>query len=375
MLNAPLTAFIPPPPFNQIGPLHLYGLCIALGVVAAVTISSRRWEARGGDPEDIATIAIWAVPAGVIGARIYHVATDWKRYQDNWIDALKITQGGLGIPGGIFFGVLVGLLVARKKGLRLPPLFDVVAPAIPVAQAIGRLGNYFNQEVFGRPTEVAWALKVDPEFRPPEYATSATFHPTFLYEALWNLALAALLVRLDRKRIIRPGQLFTLYVLGYAIGRLWVEMLRSDEASLIFGIRINVWMSVVVGLIALAVFIRAWRLGPGDPGDHMATAEAAAALALESGTAGAAGSGGSARSSKADRVADGDDPLDGVDGVDGDGGDRADAASDDDAEPPSAAADQPTDPLADDDEVAADLEEALEDDALFVEDEPDDPTA
>ena len=351
MLFASLTAFIPAPPFSQIGPLHLYGLCIAIGVVAAVTISSRRWEARGGNPDDIGTIAIWAVPAGVIGARIYHVGTDWKRYQDNWIDAFKITQGGLGIPGGIFFGVLVGLIVARSKGLRIPPLFDVVAPAIPIAQAIGRFGNYFNQEVFGRPTKVPWALQVDPEFRPVEYADSATFHPTFLYEGLWNVALAVLLIRLDRKRRIRPGQLFTLYVLGYAVGRLWVEMLRSDAASLILGVRINIWMSVIVGLIALAVFVKAWMSGPGDPADHMATAEAAAAL----------GMGGS----------DDDDRDDGADD------DEAIIAPTDcfpdlppEDDEPAAAGTVPVDDL--EDEPAADLDEAIEDDALFVEDEPDD---
>ncbi|MEO6989447.1 MAG: prolipoprotein diacylglyceryl transferase [Aquihabitans sp.] len=330
MLLASLTAFIPAPPFNQIGPLHLYGLCIALGVVAAVTLSSRRWEARGGDPDDIATIALWAVPAGVIGSRIYHVATDWKRYQDHWIDAFKITQGGLGIPGGIFFGVLTGVLVARSKHLRLPPLFDVVAPAIPIAQAIGRFGNYFNQEVFGRPTKVPWALEVDPEFRPVRYIEDATFHPTFLYEGLWNVALAFLLIRLDRKRRIRPGQLFTLYILGYAVGRLWVEMLRSDEASLVLGIRINIWMSVIVGLIALLVFVMAWRLGPGDPAAHMATDEAAAALGM------------------------------GVDGQVGDG--EAIVA------PTDCFPDLPPDS----DGPAADLEDALEEDALFVEDDPPD---
>lgn len=267
-----LIASIPPPPFSELGPIHLYGLCIALGVIAAVTISSKRWEARGGDPEDIGTIAIWAVPAGVIGSRIYHVATDWKRYEDNWIDAFKITQGGLGIPGGIFFGVLVGLLVVRAKKWPVRPLLDVVAPAIPVAQAIGRLGNYFNQEVFGRPTDLPWGLEVDPEFRPTDYADSPTFHPTFLYEALWNLALAGLLVRLDRKRRLAPGQLFTLYVLGYAVGRLWVEMLRSDAASLILGVRINIWMSAIVGVIALVVFARAWRSTAPDPSLHLASA-------------------------------------------------------------------------------------------------------
>ncbi len=262
-------ASIPSPSFNtvEIGPLNLrmYGLCIALGVVAAVTISSRRWEARGGNPDDIGTIALWAVPAGVIGARLYHVATDWKTYRDDWVDALKITQGGLGIPGGIFLGVMAGLIVVRVRKLPALPLLDVVAPAIPVAQALGRLGNWFNQEVFGRPTSLPWGLRIDPEFRPAGDESSPTFHPTFLYEGLWNIGLAVGLVMLERRKKLRPGQLFTLYVLGYAVGRLWVEMLRSDHASLIAGIRINIWMSIIVGLLALAVFLRN-RNRPWPPG-------------------------------------------------------------------------------------------------------------
>lgn len=258
-----LTASIPSPSFNQIhlGPLDLrmYGLCIAVGVIAAVTISSRRWEARGGNPDDIGTIAIWAVPAGVIGARMYHVATDWKTYEGHWVDALKITQGGLGIPGGILAGVLAGLVVVKVKKLPAVPLLDVVAPAIPVAQAIGRFGNWFNQEVFGRPTSLPWGLEIDPEFRPARYADQPTFHPTFLYEGLWNIALALILVRLERTRRLRPGELFGLYVVGYAIGRLWVELLRSDNASLILGVRVNVWMSLLVGLVAVAALVRLHR--------------------------------------------------------------------------------------------------------------------
>lgn len=260
MIASSLLASIPSPSFHTIhlGPLTLrmYGLCIALGVIAAVTISSRRWEARGGNPDDIGTIALWAVPAGVIGARMYHVATDWKTYRDHWIDAFKITQGGLGIPGGILLGVLVGVLVVRARKLPTLALLDVVAPAIPVAQAIGRLGNWFNQEVFGRPTSLPWGLRIDPQYRPPGDEAFATFHPTFLYEGLWNLALAAGLVWLGRRHKQRPGQLFALYVLGYAVGRFWVEGLRSDHASLIIGIRINLWISGIAALVSLAVFLR-----------------------------------------------------------------------------------------------------------------------
>ncbi len=255
-------AAIPSPSFNKVyvGPLTLrfYGLCIALGVIAAVTISSRRWERRGGDPDDIGAIAIWAVPAGVVGARLYHVATDWKTYRHDWIQAFNITNGGLGIPGGVLLGTLVGLWVARRRHLTILPLMDAVAPAMPVGQAIGRLGNWFNQELFGRPTSLPWGLKIDPSVNAVagQYPPGTLFHPTFLYEALWNLALAGLLIWLDKKKRLRPGELFTLYVLGYAIGRLWVEELRIDPASLLLGIRVNIWMSVIVGLIAAAVFVR-----------------------------------------------------------------------------------------------------------------------
>lgn len=258
MTFAPLLASIPSPSFNTIGPFRLYGLCIALGVIAAVMISSRRWEARGGNPDDIGTIAIWAVPAGVIGARIYHVATDWRTYEDHWVDALKITNGGLGIPGGIFFGVLAGMIVVKVKKLPRLELMDVVAPALPIAQAIGRFGNWFNQEVYGRPTTLPWGLKIDPAVsaEAASYPIGTLFHPTFLYEGLWNVGLAFLLIWIERRKKLRPGELFALYVLGYAIGRLWVEALRSDAASLIYGVRVNIWMSIIVGLLALAWLVR-----------------------------------------------------------------------------------------------------------------------
>ena len=259
-------ASIPSPSVNIIHlggiPIHLYGLCIALGVIAAVVISSKRWEARGGNPDDISTIALWAVPAGVIGARMYHVATDWKTYEGRWVDALKITQGGLGIPGGIAAGVLVGWIVVRIKGWPARDLLDVVAPAIPVAQAIGRFGNWFNQEVFGRPTSLPWGLEIAPRYRPARYLNEPTFHPTFLYEGLWNLALAGLLVVLERRGKLRKGELFVLYIFGYAVGRLWVESLRSDPASLVLGVRINIWMSLITGILSLGYL--AWNRRPGS---------------------------------------------------------------------------------------------------------------
>ncbi|WP_426574375.1 prolipoprotein diacylglyceryl transferase [Aquihabitans sp. McL0605] len=293
-LAGPVLAFLPSPSFNTIslGPftLRLYGLCIALGVIAAVWISSRRWEARGGNPDDIGTIALWAVPAGVIGARMYHVATDYRTYEGRWPQAFNITNGGLGIPGGILLGTLVGIIVVKRKGLPVGPLLDVVAPAIPVAQAIGRFGNWFNQELFGRPTTLPWGLKIDLAHRPIGYEQYATFHPTFLYEALWSLGIAGLLILIDRTRKLYPGELFCVYVLGYAIGRFWVEELRIDHASLIWGVRVNVWMCVVIGTVSAFVLIRNRLHPPQVAVDREREAETDEQLAADEAEVEAAGS-------------------------------------------------------------------------------------
>ncbi len=241
---------IPSPGSSSIdlGPLELraYGLAIGVGVVVAVTWAQRRWAARGGDPADVSWLATWSVGAGLVGARAYHVITDYHRFQGRWLDALKVWEGGLGIPGGLLVGVLTGVVLARRRGLPAAQLLDVVAVTIPVAQAIGRLGNWFNQELFGRPTDLPWGLGIDRQHRPNGYEQYATFHPTFLYEALWNLALAAVLVLYERHRPHgRPGRLFAMYVLGYGLGRLWVEALRIDDATRIAGVRVNIWVSLV----------------------------------------------------------------------------------------------------------------------------------
>ncbi len=251
-------ASIPSPSGGSIslGPLELrgYGLMIALGVVAAVWLAGRRWGERGGDPDDISAIALWAVPAGVIGARLYHVITDWQKYQDRPIDAIKIWEGGLGIPGGMALGVIVGLIVARRKHINVPVILDAATPALPLAQAIGRWGNWFNQELFGRPTDLPWGLEIDPARRPERFADAETFHPTFLYESLWNLALCLVLIRLDRSGRLRSGRLFSAYVLGYFLARLGLELLRVDTASLILGVRVNVWVSLA-GIAVGGVFL------------------------------------------------------------------------------------------------------------------------
>jgi prolipoprotein diacylglyceryl transferase len=291
----PILASIPSPSDNsiKIGPLELraYGLAIALGVIAAVWIARRRWAARGGDPDDISRIALWAVLAGLIGARLYHVLTDLDRFEGRWLHVFAVWEGGLGIPGGLIAGVLTGAYVAHRRGLPVPELLDVVAPALPVAQAIGRLGNWFNQELFGRPTDLPWGLEIDPAHRPAGYLNVATFHPTFLYEALWNLALAGGLVLWERHHPgSRPGRLFALYVAGYAVGRAWVEALRIDPAAHLFGVRWNIWMSAIAFFAAVGWLVfdswRARQEAERKPGVAVTTTVEATAGAADSADAG-----------------------------------------------------------------------------------------
>ena len=258
-------ASIPSPGSNTVGPFHMYGLMIALGVIAAVELGRRRWAARGGNPDDLYAIAFWAVPAGLIGARLYHLATDWRSYQGRWIDAFKIWNGGLGIPGGIALGVAVGVWVAHRRGARLSVILDAVVPTLPLAQAIGRLGNWWNQELFGRPSSLPWAIRIDPVHRPLEYIGSSTFQPTFLYEMLWNLALCGLLIAIDRKRSLRPGNILPIYVGLYFVGRLWIESLRIDTASTIGPFRINIWLSIIgIGGAIIVLSVRGLRRRTDD---------------------------------------------------------------------------------------------------------------
>lgn len=289
-------ASIPSPSRNGIslGPLQLraYGLAIAVGVLAAVAITQRRWARKGGDPADIAAIATGSVIAGLIGARIYHVMTDYRRFEGHWFDVVKVWEGGLGIPGGLVLGVSTGIYLARKRGMYIPKALDSVAPALPVAQAIGRLGNWFNQELFGRPTSLPWGLRIDALHRPVGYETFATYQPTFLYEALWNLSLAGLLIAYDNRHPgSRPGRLFAWYVGGYGLGRLWVESLRIDEATRIVGIRVNIWTSLItIAAAALWLLTRGRQPAPPD---------------LSPATGSGPGSGSGARSDL-DEVRDGD---------------------------------------------------------------------
>jgi prolipoprotein diacylglyceryl transferase len=253
-------AAIPSPPFNAIHigrfQLRFYGLMIGLGAAAAIVVAGRRWEARGGESSDISALAMWALPAGLVGARAYHVITDPELFRGRWLHVFAIWEGGLGIPGGLLAGVVAGVIVARRRGLAIGPLLDTVAPALPLAQAIGRLGNWFNQELYGRPTSLPWGLRIDPGHRPAGLEQVATYQPTFLYEALWNLALIAALLWMERRGRLRPGRLFAVYVGGYALGRLWVESLRIDHANRILGLRVNIWVSVVTIAVVAAFF--AW---------------------------------------------------------------------------------------------------------------------
>jgi prolipoprotein diacylglyceryl transferase len=247
-------------------PLRAYALCIIVGIVVGMVIANRRWRARGGTSDSMELVVAVAVPCGIVGARLYHVATDYHLYFGpgrNPIDALKIWQGGLGVWGGIAFGVLGAWLVARRRQIRLLALLDTVAPGLLVAQAIGRLGNWFNQELFGRPTTLPWALEIDPQFRPAGFEQFDTFHPTFLYEIVWNLSVAAVLVLLDRRLRLGHGKVFALYVLLYTAGRFWIEALRIDTVTQIAGFRLNNYTSLVLFLAALVWLIWLARNRPG----------------------------------------------------------------------------------------------------------------
>jgi prolipoprotein diacylglyceryl transferase len=248
-------------------PIRAYAMFIVLGIIVAVVLGSKRYEARGGRPGVITDIAIWAVPFGIVGGRLYHVLSDWQIYFGadgrGFAAAFRIWDGGLGIWGAVLLGAVGAWIGARRSGVALPPIADAIAPGIALAQAIGRLGNYFNQELFGSPTTLPWGLEISPANRPAGYAEYATFHPTFLYESLWLVALALVVMWADRRFNLGHGRAFALYVLLYTVGRVWIEALRIDSANYILGMRLNVWTSIVVGLGALAYLVISSRIRPG----------------------------------------------------------------------------------------------------------------
>ena len=268
-------ASIPSPSRNawHLGPFSLraYALCILAGVFIAVWWTSRRYRARGGSEDTVLDVAVLSVPVGILGARLYHVITSPDAYFGPGGDPVRIVQiwrGGLGIWGGVAAGLAAAAWLMRRRGLRLAPLTDAVAPALLVAQAVGRVGNWFNQELFGAPTALPWGLEIDDAHLPAGCAPGTLFHPTFLYEALWNLAGAALLVLLERRLRRRDGttggRLIWAYLMVYTAGRAWIEHLRVDEAAVVLGLRLNEWTAMIVFLVGLVGFVAAGRRGADD---------------------------------------------------------------------------------------------------------------
>ncbi|MFL6053270.1 MAG: prolipoprotein diacylglyceryl transferase [Actinoallomurus sp.] len=252
-------AFIPSPSQGSIhlGPLPLrgYALMIILGVIVAVWLGERRWVARGGAPGTVVDIAVWGVPFGLVGGRLYHVITDHQLYFGHGrhpIDALKVWNGGLGIWGAIALGALGAYLGCRRRGISLRVFADAVAPGIALAQGIGRWGNWFNQELYGRPTRLPWAVKIDPAHRPATTPDIGTYQPTFLYECLWCIGVAVLVIWAEKRFRLAYGRAFALYVAAYTVGRAWIEWLRVDEAHHILGLRLNDWTALIVFLGAVA---------------------------------------------------------------------------------------------------------------------------
>jgi prolipoprotein diacylglyceryl transferase len=295
MIDLPVLS-IPSPPvssFNIFGfQLRMYAVCIIIGIVVGYLIANRRWQERGGRPDSMELVVAAAVPFGIVGARLYHVITDYQLYFGpgrDPLDALKIWQGGLGIWGGVALGALGAYLVARKRKIKFAALADAVAPGIIVAQAIGRLGNWFNQELFGGPTTLPWGLIIDPAHRPAGYEQFETFHPTFLYELLWNLGVFVVLILIDRRFKLGHGTVVALYTMG----RFWVEALRIDPVNEVGGFRLNNYTSLIVFVAAVIWLVLLFKFRPGreviveggpddQPGAAVADDQSAAAAEADS---------------------------------------------------------------------------------------------
>ncbi|HEV7209948.1 MAG TPA: prolipoprotein diacylglyceryl transferase [Mycobacteriales bacterium] len=259
-------------------PLRGYALCILLGVIVAVIIGERRLQSRGYPKGKLSDIAVWAVPFGIVGGRLYHVITDNQLYfraGRQPIRALYIWDGGLGIWGAVALGAVGAYIGARRNGVAFAPLADAVAVGIPVAQAIGRWGNWFNQELYGRPSNLAWALHIDPAHREARYASIATYQPTFLYESLWDLGTAGVVLWAERRFRLGRGRAFAVYVGAYTVGRFWIEALRIDQAHTYLGLRLNDYTSIVVflGAVAYLLLVRDRPRAEASPDDVESTIE------------------------------------------------------------------------------------------------------
>lgn len=256
-----LVAAIPSPPTDvlHVGPLmlRLYGLFFFLGVLAAGAVTARRWRAAGGAGELVPEVALWGVAGGLVGARLYHLATNWDQVPDVWWGPFAIWQGGLGSFGGLAGGLLTGALVLRRRGVGVLRFTDAAAPGLLLGLGIGRIGCYFAQECFGKPTDLPWAVEIGAGHRPPGYLLSPTFHPTYFYELLWNSALALTLLWLGRRHALRIGGVFALALAGYFFGRMLEELLRIDPGPYVLGLRLNFYVSALLALVAASFLV--WR--------------------------------------------------------------------------------------------------------------------
>jgi prolipoprotein diacylglyceryl transferase len=263
-----LLAFIPSPHTGvvHVGPLqlHMYGLTLLVAILACIWLTGRRWTAMGGDWDLVTRVAVWGVAFGVLGARFYHDVTSWSEVPSpKWQGIWEVWKGGLGIWGGILFGVLAGAVVIRRAGASVPMFLDAAAPGLLLAQAIGRIGNWWNQELYGKPTSLPWGLEISPEHRLPAYILDKTYHPTFLYELIWNLLGVVVLLWVARRFRIRPPGLFALYVAWYCFGRFFEELLRIDPAHHIAGLRLNAWVSAILFVASIGYFVWHQRREPG----------------------------------------------------------------------------------------------------------------
>ncbi len=246
-------------------PIHMYGLMIAIGVLVAAKVAEVRWVKRGGNAKDFGDIVVWTVLAGVIGARVYHVITDYQLFTDDPLRAFAIWNGGLSIWGAVLGGAIAVFVLARRRGLVFADLADSIAPGLAFAQSIGRWGNWFNQELFGAPSGLPWAIEISPSHRPAQYLHATAFQPTFLYESLYCLALGLVLLWVDSRFRLKRGQVFALYAAGYTAARFVFEEMRVDPAHLIGPLRVNAWVSLVVFVVAVVAFFRLARHGTPRP--------------------------------------------------------------------------------------------------------------